>query len=141
MSGRCLKYFIPHPINNKKLQAIGENTMGKKSLTVKFAGIEYECGSEQEANDLRLAVSRAENTLRDQALKHAQSQNGLTEDQTEGLYRGMSRDLTNDPQQMSPLITNELHSIDRERKEQQRQNNPELHQERDLNHEEEISLA
>tara|TARA_R110000868_G_scaffold411733_1_gene708227 strand:+ start:59768 stop:60190 length:423 start_codon:yes stop_codon:yes gene_type:complete len=96
----------------------------QENLTVKFAGLEYECANEQEADDLRLCVSRAENQLRDAALVRAQSETpNFSEGQEEkslaienAKYNNYSFQATSDPQVMAPIVMNELRNLEKERR-------------------------
>lgn len=89
--------------------------MGKNNLTVKFAGTEYECANQQEYEDLVLSVSRAENTLREQALTAVETNNKIKEHQKEGAYMKESMLLTSNPETMMPAVETEYVALIRER--------------------------
>lgn len=83
-----------------------------KNLTVKFAGLEYECNSLSEADDLRLALSRAENSLRELAQNRA-----AMEGKSEEIGRRYAMQMTTDPQQICPAVMDELRTIEHEKRE------------------------
>ncbi|MAI07753.1 MAG: hypothetical protein CMF61_02230 [Magnetococcales bacterium] len=95
--------------------------MSRKNLTVKFAGTEYECANEQEYNDLVLCVSRAENTLRDQALTSVEANDNIKEHHKEGAYMKQSMLLTSNPETMMPAVETEYVSLLREREQLRKQ--------------------
>lgn len=104
-----------HQQPSKKQQA--------EDLTVNFAGLEYKCADQQEVEDLKLCVSRAENLLRDDALTRAQAetpnfgegQEAKTLQIENAKYQHYASIATSDPEKVCPIVEQELRSLIKER--------------------------